>query len=180
MAGRRVFIGFHAGQALSDAVAGFRRLHDGMNVRWILSENLHVTMVPPWETEDPDLVCSLLGELASGFAAVPVRFDVVSFGPEPGHPRLVWATGEAPAALRGLAALLKGAFGGGNDAGREFLLHLTIARIKRQEGRPLSDLKLHEPIEWNTELDTLCLYESVLKPTGAEYRVLCRISLAGN
>jgi 2'-5' RNA ligase len=39
--------------------------------------------------------------------------------------------------------------------------------------------KLREPVAWPATLETLCLYESHLKPGGAEYRELCRFVLGG-
>jgi len=77
-------------------------------------------------------------------------------------------------------------------------MHLTIARTGRQpEGgsqpgggrqsggsrQPGDGVSCHGdscwPVEWDAVLDTLVLYESILKPEGAEYRVLCRSGLSG-
>lgn len=175
---KRVFIGLPAGNSLMASAAAFRRDHKGLKVRWIHPENLHVTMVPPWELDDPAPVCAALEAIASMSEAVPVSFHTVSPGPDPRHPRLIWATGAAPETLSLLATNLKSAFGDGKEAHRDFLLHLTIARINRQETRAVASTKLHESIEWHGLLDTLCLYESVLKPGGAEYRILCRSTLS--
>lgn len=175
---KRVFIGLPAGEPLMAAAAAFRCAHAGMKVRWIPPENLHITMVPPWELEDPAPVCTALDAIASVSEAVPVLFRTVTPGPDHRHPRLIWATGEASDALSLLAANLTSAFGDGKEAQRDFLLHLTIARINRQEARAVGSTKLHESIEWHGLLDTLCLYESVLKPGGAEYRILCSCHLS--
>ncbi|HWR02113.1 MAG TPA: 2'-5' RNA ligase family protein [Chlorobaculum sp.] len=174
---KRVFIGMPADLALRSAAAGFRRDHDDLQVRWISPENLHVTLVPPWESDDPGTVCCALEEIAAGCSAIPVRFDVVSPGPDPGSPRLLWATGMAPVALSRLFITLRRRFGDGKEADREMLLHLTLARFDRQRGRTMPSPTLHGQVEWTGVLDELRLYESVLKPSGAEYRVLCRAPL---
>jgi 2'-5' RNA ligase len=177
---KRVFIAMPAGQALADFAVGFRRAHPELNVRWVRPENLHVTMVPPWEVLDPEPVCRELQGIAASHSVVQVRFDMVSSGPDDRRPRLVWATGNAPEALTELSAGLRSSFSsGGAEAGRDFLLHLTIARLNRLDALTLADRKLHEPVEWPGLLDTLCLYQSILKPTGAEYRLLSRSPLSG-
>jgi RNA 2',3'-cyclic 3'-phosphodiesterase len=177
---KRVFIAMPAGLVLTEFAAGFRRAHAELNVRWIRPENLHVTMVPPWEVQEPDPVCRALEGIAAAHAPVSVHFDTVSFGPDARRPKLVWATGTAPAALTELSAGLRSSFGSGAEARRKFLFHLTLARLHRQSISSSGDLMLRGAVVWHGLLDTLCLYESILKPSGAEYRVLCRCPLSGS
>lgn len=172
---RRVFIGLPAGEALRESVTAFRQAHERLQVRWIRPENLHVTLVPPWVLRESGPVCEALRAVAAAQPVMPLRFDIVSPGPDPSRPRLIWATGAAPEGLGLLAARLKASFGDGSEARRDFLLHLTIARLNRQEAHSAAVMKLHERVEWRSEIDALCLYESILKPGGAEYRELCRV-----
>ncbi|NTV01850.1 MAG: RNA 2',3'-cyclic phosphodiesterase [Chlorobiaceae bacterium] len=173
----RVFVGLPAGRSLQDEVAGFRRSHGALKVRWTRPVNLHVTMVAPWALLEPAPVCRALEGFASTMAAVPVRFDAVSAGPDPHRPRLLWATGTAPESICTLAARLNAALGDGRESSRGFLLHLTIARLHRQDACSGAVMKLRETVCWEALFDTICLYESILKPTGAEYRELCRFPL---
>ena len=175
---RRVFIGLPPGDALMAEIDDFRRSHGELKARWIHPENLHVTLVPPWELLNPLPACMVLEGIASATAPVPVRFDAVSAGPDSRRPRLLWATGAAPDHLRTLAAQLNGTFGDGREVQRGFLLHLTIARFKSREARSTSVMKLRESVGWDLLLDRICLYESILKPTGAEYRELCTYPLS--
>lgn len=176
---RRVFIGIPAGAALVEAASAFRRSHAGFGVRWISTGNLHVTLVPPWETGDTGPLCRTLEAVAAGTPPIPVLFDRVSIGPDPRHPRLVWATGAAPEALAELAARLRRTFGNGGDTGRTFLLHLTLARLRRQSGQTSIPPGFSEPAAWDGVLDEIALYESILNPGGTEYRTLCRYPLPG-
>jgi 2'-5' RNA ligase len=168
---RRVFIGLPAGKALCDAAGVFRRSHRELQVRWIPREHLHVTLVPPWALTDPGPACRVLERFASGAPAIPVRFDLVSAGPDPGSPRLVWATGKAPESLTRLASRLNATFSAGGGPERGFLLHLTLARLDRQRIGHVTGLR--EAVGWVGSLDTLVLYESILKPDGVGYRMLC-------
>ena len=174
----RVFIGMPAGRAFIDAAAGFRHAHPALKVRWIRPEDMHITMVPPWMCGELDPVCNALQAAAASQAPIQVRLDSVTFGPDARRPRLIWAKGTASEGLAGFSGRLRAAFGDGQEAGRRFLLHLTIARFNRQEASKLSSTRLDEPVAWSGTLDGLCLYESILKPSGAEYRVICRVPLA--
>lgn len=175
---KRVFIGMPPGRALIDTAAGFRRDHAALKVRWIRPEELHITMVPPWRCGELGPVCKALEAAAANQAPFEVRFDSVSFGPKARRPRLVWAKGTAPVEMASFSGMLKSMFGDGQEAGRRFLLHLTIARFNRQEALKLAATRLDEPVDWSGMLDELCLYESILKPSGAEYHEICRVPLA--
>jgi len=180
MKGRRVFVGLPAGRELVEAVGEFRQVHAGLKVRWVKPENLHLTLVPPWQCLDVDAVCQSLRAEAARQTSFNVVFERVSFGPDKRRPRLIWAIGKAPAGMPELAGNLLTATEAPGEARKSFLLHLTIARFNSQELDAMGTRKLHEPVSWPGTLDTLCLYESFLKPGGAEYRELCRIGLTGD
>jgi 2'-5' RNA ligase len=179
MEGRRVFMGLPAGRELAEAAMEFRRAHTGLKVRWIKPENLHLTLVPPWQCLDVDAVCRALREAAAGQSPLEVVFERVSFGPDPRRPRLIWATGKAPAGMPEFAEKLLAVTGAPGEQRKSFLLHLTIARFNSLDLKAMETHKLREPVTWTGTLDALCLYESHLKPGGAEYRELCRVGLGG-
>lgn len=179
MEGRRVFVGLPAGCELAEAAGEFRRTHAGLKVRWVKPENLHLTMVPPWLCLDVEAVCRALCEAAVRQAPFEIVFEHVSFGPDLRRPRLIWATGAAPVGLPEFAGMLLAATGAPGEPRESFLLHLTIARFNSRDLKAMETHKLREPVAWPGKLDTLCLYESHLKPGGAEYRELCRFRLGG-
>jgi RNA 2',3'-cyclic 3'-phosphodiesterase len=179
MEGRRVFVGLPAGRELAEAAMEFRRAHAGLKVRWVKPENLHLTMVPPWQCLDVDAVGRALSEAAAGQPPFHVTFEQVSFGPDKRRPRLIWATGTAPAGMPEFAQRLLAATGAPGEPRESFLLHLTIARFNSRDLSAMGARKLREPVSWPGTLDALCLYESRLKPDGAEYRELRRFGLVG-
>jgi len=83
MEGRRVFAGLPVGRELAEAVGEFRQGHSGLRVRWVKPENLHLTMVPPWQCLNVDAVCRALSGEAARQAPFEVSFERVSFGPDP-------------------------------------------------------------------------------------------------
>ena len=173
--GSRVFIGLRAGEAFRKKAATCRELHTGLPVRWIPPENLHVTLVPPWYCDDTGEVCRKLHDHLDGIGAFDVCFNLISVGPTARKPRLIWASGGAHRGLGELQAILSGLVDpAAAPAGRTFLLHVTLARMKGREKVRFSP----EEVDWRIRLDSVCLYESILLPSGAEYRVLCTAGLS--
>jgi 2'-5' RNA ligase len=179
MKGKRVFVGFPANETLIERVNMFRREHAGLNVRWIRPENLHVTVVSPWQCSSVEMVCRQVQEVSVRQGPFMVHFDQVSFGPEKSRPRLVWATGATPSGMVDFAMTVCNATGNGNSTSASFLLHLTIARFNGHDLRTMGINTFSEPVTWQGMLDSICLYESRLKPSGAEYLELCRFTLPG-
>lgn len=172
-AATRIFIGIPAGEALCDNVQEFRKQHAGLHVRWIKPENLHLTIIPPWESEKPGEVCDVLGNVASFFQKTEAVFTRVMPGPVVSKPRLLWVTGKAPPLLTDLRDALYNRLQVASAEHRPFFLHLTIARISQREQNELEGTTFEVPVTWAAVFSKLCLYESILKPSGAEYRVLC-------
>lgn len=179
MEGTRVFVALPAGQELVEAAMEFRQAHAGLTVRWVTPENLHLTMVPPWLCADIEAACRVLRDEAARQSPFEIGFDRVSFGPDKRRPRLIWATGKAPAGMPEFARRLHAAIGAPGTPRQSFLLHLTIARFSLRDYAAMGSPKLREPVEWRGTLEALCLYESILHPDGAEYRELCRFPLMG-
>lgn len=179
MGGTRVFVGLPAGRELVEATQAYRQEHRELKVRWTRPENLHLTLAPPWQCLDVDAVCRALHDEAARQAPFEVAFERVSFGPDPRRPRLIWATGKATAGMPEFARRLFAATGVPGEPRKSFLLHLTIARFNSHDLEAMGARKLREPVAWLGTLDALCLYESILKPGGAEYRELCRFGLTG-
>jgi RNA 2',3'-cyclic 3'-phosphodiesterase len=176
--GKRVFVAMPVSEELCRSAALIRKRYPHYDIRWVNPEQLHITLLPPWQCSDTADVCQRVQEVAAHHAPIAVTFDILSAGPSRRKPRLVWITGKAPERLCELQRELRSTLGcSAEESEREFLLHLTLARF-RAGGKAASALAaVREPVEWSETLTTLTLYESVLRPEGAEYRVLCSYKL---
>jgi len=57
-------------------------------------------------------------------------------------------------------------------------LHLTLARFRPEEFRRFAGQELEEKISWHETIDNITIFESILSPGGAEYKVIKVFSLA--
>lgn len=154
--------------------SSFKDAHSSLPVRWIPPENLHVTLVPPWYCEKVEDVCGGLHDLLENVNAFRVSFGRISLGPTKRNPRLIWASGGAHSGLHSLQEKLSSLAEPRSEMfGKAFLLHVTLARIRKDVSVELPS----EIIDWKVRFGSVCLYESILRSTGAEYRELCRVGL---
>jgi 2'-5' RNA ligase len=165
--------------SLRDLIARFRPLLSG--ARWARPEGMHITLKFIGEVDRTKLD-AISGALASIRAAqtVEMKFRGLGFFPNERKPRVLWCAVEASQNLAMLAVDIDNALesAGAPRETRAFLPHLTLARFDSQDGlkgvdklvRAAEDLKSYEfGVARESEF---YLYESVLKPSGAEYKRL--------
>jgi 2'-5' RNA ligase len=158
-------------------------------IRWVRPEGMHITLKFIGETERETLD-SIRAALATVHSREPVEMNLrgVGFFPNERRPRVAWCGVEASANLADLAA----------DAGRAleplgfpiesraYVPHLTLARFSSPDGldklvhlvNEASDLKARE---FGSARETeFHLFESILKPSGAEYNRLTTFAFVEN
>jgi 2'-5' RNA ligase len=164
-------------ESLAILIAALRR--DLPGLRWVKPEGIHLTLkflgdVP--EAQDLRLREVLHRAVPSAVPPFDVRVEGVELFPDKGRPRVVW-TGlrEVNGSLLALQQRVEGAAkeAGFPAEGRPFKPHLTLARMG--EGRPASDLPLilarHSLDDLGSfRVSTVCLFQSILRQGGAEYR----------
>lgn len=125
---RRVFIGIRLD---NDAVNILQKLQDGLPpipMRVIPKNDIHLTLVPPWIELDIPAAAKRLRDALERPFAFPLKFKYLEYGPDAGHPFLIWVTCEASKELIGLKKRLLKAFGQKEEV--PFVPHVTIARLK--------------------------------------------------
>ncbi len=154
--------------------------------RWVHLAGAHVTLkfigeVPAERSEAIKLALAQ----AHGFAPVDLRFAGLGFFPNVQRPRVLWAGIEGGPTLAKLAAAVDectATLGIAREA-REFRPHITLARFNSTNGLdPLraAIARLGAPEFGRTTAREFCLYQSVLKPTGAEYTRLATYAFSGD
>jgi 2'-5' RNA ligase len=149
--------------------------------RWARPEGMHVTL----KFIGHEIADSDAEKLAAGRAAlaavkstdpVDVQYRGIGFFPDARRPKVVWCGVHASANLAQIASEIDQALTplGIPSEGRAFVPHLTLARFKTPEGvsalarevEKMAGIDFGSPAR-ETEFH---LFESKLKPGGAEYR----------
>ncbi len=163
-------------RSLADLIAKLRPV--APSARWVRAEGMHLTLkfighVPPEKLEP---IRGALDTIRVD-AAAEICFRGLGFFPSERRPRVLWAGMEATPNLAQLAADVESRLEplGITREQRPFKPHLTLARFP--EPRPAPKLleaivPLRHAEFGEMQTSEFHLFESRLKPTGAEYTVL--------
>ena len=173
----RLFVALDIPEIVRDSLATLsRQLREICPAaRWVRIEGAHLTLKFIGETP-PDRVEPIRSALRDMPATGPIELHFAGLGflPDSRRPRVFWAGIEAGAALPALAASIETRIEplGIPREARDFHPHITLARFDSPKGLdPLRAAveKLGVPEFGRALAGEFHLYQSVLKPGGAEY-----------
>lgn len=169
--GQRVFVGIKVTDEIAEAFAGIQGAFAGLPARLIRPQDMHLTLVPPWQMQDQGQVEKFLEEVLRDLQEFSVKFKRLSYGPTTERPRLAWVEG-APAVELGALKKVLGAALGMQDEHPSFIPHVTIARFSERDRR----LFLRHPIGRELALPPMPVVSVELfaspREGGAGYKVL--------
>lgn len=168
----RVFVALKMAPDIAQALAQIARPLEHLGVRPIAKEDIHLTLVPPWnEMAVPDAIEKLRTAIEGRY---PFRLELrhVGYGPDPKRPRLLWVECSASEELTALHAALLLAFGRRDE--RLFLPHVTLARIRGNGTRVSRKWPIDRDLALIQEVATAELMQSPL-PGGRGYKVLASL-----
>ena len=156
-------------------------------IRWVKKENLHLTLLFIGAVKDEEIpqISQIVKKITQTQKPFSLRFEKLCYGPpKKMPPRLIWLDLEKKPELLTLAEKLKKGVG---DSGilkkiekREFSPHITLGRIRTWQWRkiePEERPEIEREISLDFEVKSIEVMESILKRTGAEYRVLESVKL---
>ena len=155
----RIFIAINLPEDIKKKLAEYQLKWPELPVRWTKKDNLHITLEFLGYVADDELlqVFQNAREFASKHKPFSVTLNKICYGP-PNKipPRMIWAVGERTKEL-------------------DFLLHITLGRIKTWEFRqiePEERPEVSEEINLSFEVNSIEIMESQLKRGGSEYVIL--------
>ncbi len=147
-------------------------------VRWSRPEGLHITLKFIGHV-DPTKLGSIRTALATVRSGEPVEMNIrgVGFFPNEQRPRVAWCGVEASSNLSQLAADTSHSLEslGILPESRPYVPHLTLARFSSPDGleKLISAASHPKSYEFGSASESeFHLYESILKPSGSEYKRL--------
>ena len=176
----RAFIALPVTQELKTGVEEYiRPLAERYPISWVKPANMHVTLHFFSEVDERIIprITDVIEEVVVGSGVFPVRFKGIGRFPIRGRPRvlflpMVHGKEECEVLYEALKNRLRGIL---SVDDRPFNPHLTIARVKPNHRIPY----ITEGPELGFTADRIVLYESILRPEGAQYRPITAVDLDG-
>ena len=143
-------------------------------VRPVAKEDIHLTLVPPWNEPATTNAIEKLRRVADKCCAFRLRFGHLGYGPDPKRPRLLWVECDAGNELVILRSALLMEFGQREE--RPLLPHVTLARIRSNAAEIARKCPVDQNIDLAQEIGTVELMQS--PPPGERgYKVLASLPL---
>ena len=170
----RIFVAIKIAAEIADALAPMTRGLERFRVKLVAPVDIHLTLVPPLNEVLIAEAVEKLHQVVDRFDVFTLTFQHIGYGPDPKHPRLLWAECAAGHEIAELRAALLLAFGQTDQ--RPFRPHVTLARLR---GNGAIIARKH-PIDRNLSLvqrvESVELMQSP-PPGGSGYRVLASLQL---
>lgn len=164
-----------------------RELPRTRDVRWCSEDQLHVTLKFLGEVGDERIarVCDVVRTVSAGRTPFAIRLSGLGCFPSPRNARVMWCGVEDPdggcAAWVAAADPLLAELGFERET-RAFTPHITLGRSKSRSGAAV----IRQVLEGGSELPVagmtvreIVLFESRLRPQGAQYLPVAKVPLGG-
>lgn len=155
------------------------------NIKWVKKEGMHLTLKFLGEIGEEKIpeIESLLKDISKKHNSFPLCLKRTgSFPPGKKNPRVLWVGIDENRSLKALQAQMEEGLEklGFPKEKREFHPHLTLGRVKTHSylGGVLSQLEKESETSFGEMLvKKITFFQSILKPTGAEYKVFSEFEL---
>jgi 2'-5' RNA ligase len=154
------------------------------DIRWVSAEAMHLTLkfLGPIDDSQALRVKDILKDIATHHAPFPLRLEGTGAFPGEKSPRVLWvgfASGpELPALQEEIEHSLEAE--GFEREKRGFTPHLTVGRVKGQDrvAKAMAELDQRRGEAFGSmTVRKIALFESLLRPEGAEYRIVFEAGL---
>jgi RNA 2',3'-cyclic 3'-phosphodiesterase len=175
---KRIFIAVKvdAGETLLKMVSAFKSRLSSENIKWVRTDNIHITLAFLGNTEDEQIenISKMLKTICDGFGEFELTIRGSGVFKSLNDPRVIWTGIEPSEKFKQLNGLINN---GLKEKGikmeeRPFRPHLTLGRIKyMKSGNALRDLieTFREAEIQKVPVNEVILYESVLLASGPLY-----------
>jgi 2'-5' RNA ligase len=173
--GSRVFVGLRIAASIAQELAQCAHRVEHAPSRFVPCDDIHLTLVPPWnENSVPDVI-ERLRATSSRLAPFPLAFTRLAYWPNHRRPRLLCVECTPSDELAALQSALLSTFGQTND--RPFKPHVTLARLQRGAKPASAKSALDRDLGLEQSIGTVELFQSP-RPPAKGYAVLASVPLS--
>jgi 2'-5' RNA ligase len=184
----RTFIAVDPGQAIRDRLVSLqeRLAQSGAPVKWVETENLHVTLLFLGEVDERDTpaVCRAVCDTCTAHVPFTMAVKTVGCFPNPRRPRTLWVgVGAGTQELCALHDTLEPPLldlGCYRREERKYSPHITVGRVRSERPSDTLAANLAKHAGWRAgevPVRELLVLSSELTPKGPIYTVLSRARL---
>ncbi|MGD0634536.1 MAG: RNA 2',3'-cyclic phosphodiesterase [Beijerinckiaceae bacterium] len=170
----RVFIGVKVAPEIAHELARLARSLERFSVRLVPANDIHLTLVPPWNEASIPAAVEKLRAVTDRFGPFVLKFQHLSYGPQPRRPRLLWAECAATDDIALLRGALLQSFGQSDD--RSFRPHVTLARIRGNGSAIAWQQPIDRDLSFTQQVGSIELFQSP-SPNGNGYEILASLRL---
>jgi 2'-5' RNA ligase len=148
-------------------------------INWVDEKNLHFTLKFLGKTDEAEVttITKALENIAQTTQAIDIRIENLGIFGSRYDPRVIWAGIESSETLLALGenVLNKLDEAGFKRDRQNFVPHITLGRIKHIRDKKLLKVVIDRNKDiWhqNDRINSIYLYESILRPEGPQYKVV--------
>lgn len=171
----RVFVGLRVAPEIAQELAQRARSVSDPTTRLVPSEDLHLTLLPPWDEVPIAQTIERLRAASRGLEPFTLTFTRLSYWPNRHRPRLLCAECVPTHEISTLQSALLHAFGQKED--KPFQPHVTLARMQRGRRAPIEKTLSEQPLSLAQCVRSVELFQSPRKERKG-YEVLASVPLA--
>jgi 2'-5' RNA ligase len=183
----RTFIAIELDKTIKDTLSALIQKLDkgGRNIRWVKPQGMHLTLKFLGEVSEDKIteVKSVLGSIAKDYSRFPLSLKGTgTFPPAARVPRVVWIGIEKNEFLQNIHARVENELQNIRfpKEKNKYHPHLTLGRVKGPQNieTVMETLNQYKEAEFGgMTVNKITLFQSTLKPTGAEYTILSEFCL---
>lgn len=174
---KRVFLGAALNQHYIEACEQVKQQNANVpGIRWVPQQNLHITTLFIGDVAEAEIenLCVNINTILQQQNAFTLAFEKFVFMPQR-KPRMIWLKFKKSSDFARLNLALSHKLLD-RDPDHPPKAHITLARFKKP---PRQTIILPETDLPTVDFDEIRLYQSILKPGGAEYSILNKFRLKG-
>lgn len=170
---RRIFVGIDLPSQVKKRLAEKIEKWKGLPIKWIKSDNFHITLSFLGYLEDEDLsrICASVRKATKNIQAFDIELNKIELGPTKGKDaRLVWFSGEASEELRKLQEDIEKSLKSFKIDKKEFRPHVTLGRISKNKWQILDLIpEVEESFKVSLPIYNVSIFDSRSEETAGEF-----------
>jgi len=167
----RLFVAGSVDRNIRENISLWQKKFEDFPLRPIPRENLHITFIAPWNTQNVDEAEEILHTLIWDEGAIPVKIDEIVT-----KKSLAWAHVKEDKKLYMLRKRLHRIYEKKEER-RRHKFHITLARYNNGYVTRQMKREMKSKLDWNMTIRDIVLFRSDLTPEGAIHTPLTQISL---